>query len=428
MSMEKRPAHLLFVHAFEGSTPPDESAPLTIKRCKILGLESRHGRKFTEAALKDAYERGIYEGLTIYKDHPVVDFSDPNWAKKPLPPRSVDDVLGSFANVVYMEGQGLFGDAVFTVDSDLTRSVCLSARTNPRQYGFSHHAVYDNIRMEGATEIVGSIPQAFSVDLVTRPATTNGLFEGDAMSAKSQGKSGNGAGTPPAKNDAAKPTVRSVLEGLCTVGIAKKVVRGLEGDYMDAPMAPMAEGVSVEDQISAAFRTAGMAIFDDAGMDDKAKLGKLKELFAAKSKLAGTDSASDSGSGSGANAAKEGDDAPADDKDKKDKAGTESAPGKPIGQLEAMNLLEKHKLPITRVAVESYSLLPMSIAESQAVQAAAREKEITDLKGRLDLATNGTPRSLPRTGLEGVGAGGDKPSPERLKQISEKPWLQFSDN
>lgn len=414
--MEQRPANLLFVQAFEGAQAPTEAAPLTVPRVKILGLESRWGRRFTEAALKDAQQRGIYEGLTIYKDHPSVDYSDPNWQKKTLPPRSVDDVLGSIANVIYIEGQGLFGDAVFTKDCDLTRSVCLSAKTNPRQYGFSHHAAYDNVSYEGNIEIVGSIPAAFSVDLVTRPATTNGLFEGDSI-VKDKAK-GTQLGTQ---------TVRQALEAICALPIAKRVVQALEGDYMDAAMPSAAEGASVDDQIASAFRTAGMAIFDDTGMDDKSKLGKLKDLFAAKSKLTGTGDTPAPGDGKAATegASPPGKDPVVDEEDK-GKPGTESAPPQPIGTTEALNLLEKHKLPITRVALESYAMLPAPVAESHAAREAATHKELTTLKDKLALVTNEKPRSIPRIGMEGGAA--PKVDKAQQEELDKKPWLSFSRN
>ena len=404
--MDKR-ATVTFVQAFEGALPPTEAAPLTVPRCKILGLESRWGRKFTEAALKDAVARGIYEGLTIYKDHPTVDYSDPNWQKKTLPPRSVDDVLGSIANVIYVEGQGIFGDAVFTVDSDLTRSVCLSAKTNPRQYGFSHHAVYENVVMEGDVQVVGSIPTAFSVDLVTRPATTNGLFEGKPMSKD----------TKKGKTEEKPSTIRSVLEGACTLPIAKKVIQALEGDYMDAPMAVPGAEATVDDQIADAFSAAVAAVAADKGLDLKSKLSKLKDILTAQDKLM-------NGNEAAAAPAQEGDTPPdpAGDKKVDDK---ESAPGQPIGMLEALALLETNKLSIDKVALESYAAMPLEVAKFAAAREAANQKEITDLKARLSMTTNEKPKSIPRIGMEG---GAPQKDAKKAKELEEKPWRVFSHN
>lgn len=400
-----------FVQAFEGSSL-DEAQPLVIKRVKVLGLESRWGRKFTPECLQDAVARGIYEGVPIYKDHPAIDYDDPNWRSKQLPPRSVDDVLGSVRNVTYVEGLGLFGDAIFTKDCELTRSVMLAARTNPMQYGFSHHALYDNVHFEGKTEVVGMIPHVHSLDLVTRPATNKGLFEG----------------LPMADEVKKTTTPRAVLSAICTVGIARKVIQGIEGDFMDTPMPATEEALSVDEQISAAFRAAGLAIFDAEGMDDKAKLSKLKELFAAKTKLSGGDAPKEDASEGMSQGAKEGESPSADDKKEDDKKpSTESAPPVGIGALEAMRLLDKHKLPISTQAVESYSIMPADIAESCASREVASSKEVAELKKRLELLPGQKPpQSVARLGLEG---GGDLPA-NRLKDkdFEKKPWLQFSGN
>jgi hypothetical protein len=395
-----------FVQAFEGATPPDAASPLTIKRVKILGLESRWGRKFTEACLKDAYTRGIYEGLTIYKDHPNVDYSDPNWRKKPLPPRSVNDVLGSIANVTYVEGQGLFGDSIFTVDSELTRSVCLSAKTNPRQYGFSHHAAYDNVSYEGKTEIVGSIAAAFSVDLVTKPATTNGLFEGDNAVSKTATKP---AKTPvkPTGDDTEQLTVRQALEAVCKLPIAAKVVQGLEGDFMDAPVTAITEDMPETDQINLAFESAATFIFKSSD-DAKTKQSKIDKIFKAQAVLSGTESE------------------PVTTPVTTGKTGLEGDAAKPIGITEALNLLGKHKLPITQIALESYAMMPAGVAEAQAGREVARERENEDLRKKLALATNQKPQSIPRIGLEG----GATPKIDKAQQdeLDKKPWLSFSRN
>lgn len=417
--MEKRPANLLFVQAFEGATPPDESAPLTVKRVKILGLESRHGHKFTESCLRNAVTSGIYEGLTIYRDHPTVDYSDPNWRKKTLPPRSVDDVLGSVANIIYVEGEGIFGDAIFTKDCDLTRSVCMAAKTNPRQYGFSHHAAYSDPRFEGETQVYDEILTAFSVDLVTRPATTNGLFEGDPAVSKDKSKATD------------KRTPRTVLESVCTVGIARKVIQALEGDFMDAPMAPLATDVSSDDAIAAAFSAAVAAIAADTTKDLKTKIDQLKQVLTAQDKLAGGGGDNPTVGNEGAvpvgqaMPAKEGDDAP-DKKDDK-KVDEESAPPQPIGHMEALSLLETNKIPITKIALESYAMMPLPIAQASVAREVASQKEISDLKARLELATKQTPRSIPRINMEG-GAGVSLKDSKEAEKAKEKPWLNFCRN
>lgn len=407
--MGKRPDHLVFVQAFEGAYAPTEEAPLTIPRCKILGMESRWGRRFTPAALIDAASRGIYEGLTIYEDHPEIDFDDPDWRKKSLPPRGVAEALGFVRNVTYVEGKGLFGDVTFTVDSQLTRSVCKSAVLNPKQYGFSHHADYSS-KFEGNIEIVERITDAYSVDLVTRPATTNGLFEG---------------GNPVA--DKPKKTIRQALEAVCTLGIAKKIVKGLEGEFLDAPMPETAvptEGdvsaeVSVEDQMAAAFSAAIAAVAADTGMDVKTKLAKLKEILTAQEKLSG---------GGDAAPATEGDAVVADEEETEEEEKMESAPTKGIGYMEAFKLYEKSKMKPTHTALEAVALMPANVAEAHVAEAVAKDNEIAELKERLKLTTDTKPRSVGRGSLEGGAVPGVTRTEKTVTQNAEKPWLRLSAN
>lgn len=136
-----------------------------IRGAKLLGLNSRNGRRYESKALKAAL--ALYEGKKVYVDHP-----DDN-AKE----RKFEDWAGVIENVKFRK-DGLYGDVVLREQCDHFKGI-IEAASNPKfskSCGFSHVAEGES-HFDGETEIIESIKQVFSVDLVTDPATTAGLFE-----------------------------------------------------------------------------------------------------------------------------------------------------------------------------------------------------------------------------------------------------------
>lgn len=130
---------------------------------KLLGEESRNGRKYKPTALRSALP--LYEGRKSYLNH-----------NRKSPERPYQEWIGVFRNVRYVEGKGIFGDAHLRQKSGLFEGIIEAAEKFPNDVGFSHVA-NGKSHMEGTTEIVESISEVFSVDLVTDPATTAGIFE-----------------------------------------------------------------------------------------------------------------------------------------------------------------------------------------------------------------------------------------------------------
>lgn len=208
----------------------DESAGV-LRGVKVLGLESRNGRRYMPEAVRSAAP--LYEGAAVRVDHP----DDPD-AQRP-----VSSTIGWLRNIRFIEGRGLYGDLHVLTTHPLSKQLFEAARRNPRLLGLSHNATGDCDR-EGRTLVVRAITEVRSVDLVSDPATTRGLFE-----------SYQGATMP-------------------------------QPQLFDTPTDPDAGsgGESPDAALRKGFRAAMIGVLDGQG-DKKTKLGKLRDLLAAAEKL-----------------------------------------------------------------------------------------------------------------------------------------------
>ena len=73
-----------------------------IRGVKLLGFESRNGRRYLPEALAQAV--GLYEGAKVNVNHPK---------GNPLAARDYQDRLGRIRNVAVRPGEGVFGDLHF---------------------------------------------------------------------------------------------------------------------------------------------------------------------------------------------------------------------------------------------------------------------------------------------------------------------------
>lgn len=136
-----------------------------IRGVKLLGLSSRNGRRYREAALSDAV--GLYEGAKVNINHPK---------GHPLGPRDYRDRLGVVRGVEFRAGQGLFGDLHFNPKHSLSEQLVWDAEHAPQNVGMSHN-VLARTKRDGAETVVEAITKVQSIDLVADPATTSGLYE-----------------------------------------------------------------------------------------------------------------------------------------------------------------------------------------------------------------------------------------------------------
>ena len=136
-----------------------------LRGVKLLGLDSRNGRKYSPAALESA--KGLYEGARVNVNHPK---------GHPLASRDYQDRLGLVRNIALRPVAGLFGDFHFNPKHALAEQLLWDAQHAPENVGFSHNVQARTVR-HGDETLVEAILKVHSVDLVADPATTCGLFE-----------------------------------------------------------------------------------------------------------------------------------------------------------------------------------------------------------------------------------------------------------
>ena len=126
------------------------------------------GRRYSDKALQSIAR--MSEGLPAYANHVAPDVA--------FKPRDVRDLIGRHQNVRVVK----FGDGTSKVLSDLhvlehhRPWVMALAQSLPDVVGNSLVSK-GSVKMEGDTEVVDDILQVRSADLVSDPASTNGLFE-----------------------------------------------------------------------------------------------------------------------------------------------------------------------------------------------------------------------------------------------------------
>jgi hypothetical protein len=152
-----------FVHSRGVDIRVDSHAGV-IRGGKLLGLESRNGRRYLPTALAEAVP--LYEGSKVNVNHPK---------GSPLAARDYQDRLGSIRNV-RCTPEGLFGDLHYNPKHALAEQLVWDATHAPENVGLSHNVEARTSRTGGQT-IVEAILQVQSVDLVADPATTRSLFE-----------------------------------------------------------------------------------------------------------------------------------------------------------------------------------------------------------------------------------------------------------
>jgi hypothetical protein len=136
-----------------------------IRGVKLLGLDSRNGRRYRENALIEAI--ALYEGAKVNINHPK---------GHPLSPRDYQDRLGVVRGVQFRAGEGLFGDLHFNPRHALSEQLVWDAEHAPQNVGMSHN-VLARTTQHGSDTVVEAITKVQSIDLVADPATTNGLYE-----------------------------------------------------------------------------------------------------------------------------------------------------------------------------------------------------------------------------------------------------------
>jgi hypothetical protein len=149
-----------------------------LRGVKLLGLESRNGRRYLPGALREA--AALYEGAKVNVNHPK---------GHPLAARDYQDRLGVIHAVQWRDGSGLFGDLHFNPKHQLAEQLLWDALHAPHNVGLSHNVQARTAR-HGDELVVEAILKVQSVDLVADPATTRGLFEAMSPGSATSNRSG----------------------------------------------------------------------------------------------------------------------------------------------------------------------------------------------------------------------------------------------
>jgi len=136
----------------------------TIRDCKLCGLTSSNGRTYPASTLQKALP--LYEGAKVNINH-----------GRGREPRGYEDRIGSVANVRFVPGDGLRGDLRINPKHPLAEQLLWDAENAPGSVGLSHAIDAKVSRGKDGNVTVTEIVAVDSVDLVSDPATTQGLFE-----------------------------------------------------------------------------------------------------------------------------------------------------------------------------------------------------------------------------------------------------------
>lgn len=135
---------------------------------KILGTRSKNGNDYTSSAIESVVK--TYEGIGVFANHP----------EKKNQPRNVEDRLGRFKNI-RRGSDGAYGDFHYLkshpLASRVEEAIERSSEGMDDLFGFSHNA-QGRGKKENGRFVVEEVVNPRSVDLVSEPATTRGLFEG----------------------------------------------------------------------------------------------------------------------------------------------------------------------------------------------------------------------------------------------------------
>ena len=113
-----------------------------IRGVKLLGCESRNGRRYLPEAL--AQVAALYEGAKVNVNHPK---------GNPLAARDYQDRLGRIRNVAVRPGEGVFGDLHFNPKHALAEQLAWDAENAPENVGLSHNVQARTSRQGGQTVV-----------------------------------------------------------------------------------------------------------------------------------------------------------------------------------------------------------------------------------------------------------------------------------
>lgn len=165
MSLELLESELIFSEVTEAMIDRENGI---IKGVKLLGLRSKNRRNYdTPGVRKNAGT--VLEGAKIYIDHPATATA----------PRSYKDKFAVVeGKVEYRAGLGHFGNIRYNPKHPVAEQFVWDVLNSPKSFGMSINAsVQTGQADKNGDVLVESINAVRSIDIVTDPATADGLFE-----------------------------------------------------------------------------------------------------------------------------------------------------------------------------------------------------------------------------------------------------------
>ena len=316
---------------------------------RIINTTSRNRRRYLESALRDGIP--LYEGATIGIDH--VKPTPGN----PAPEREFTKFWGQLNNVRW-DGEGLIGDLHYIKSHHMTEHILEAAERFPEKFGLSHDADGDSkVGADGWLEVY-KLTKVFSVDLVTNPGSTNGLFESmqqkESLIVRGSFKEGFILGGQ------TMSTVDSTVSG-------KHLFEEMMADEgMMQEMGSDSMMMESEPGLEEAFKAEAMKVLDDSSMDSAGKLAKLKAIFKAKDQVMATLGSGDMAKTTTATESVEG---AADDEDEEDDEDTmKESVKKQIGNLQEENRQLKAKIELEQGKIACVKLLESAGCEATEVR------------------------------------------------------------
>ena len=158
--------------AFEGMAAEriDEEKGV-IRGVKLLGLRSKNRRNYDSVGVQRSALK-LLEGVSIFIDHPD--------KANVRSTRSMKDKWGNSVTgtIRYENGKGYFGDVRYNKKHPLTEQILEDIRSAPNTLGMSINGEFRSGGTDSTGDvIVEELLSLRSVDLVTAPATTAGMFE-----------------------------------------------------------------------------------------------------------------------------------------------------------------------------------------------------------------------------------------------------------
>lgn len=138
-----------------------------ISNVKILGWKSKNkNRRYSP----NGVDPSLYEGAVVNIDHPDADSAEAR-GPRPLAAR-FGEVTG-----IYKNGDGLYARELhYNPKHALAEQILYMAESKPHLFGCSQNA-FGDVYEDATGEIVETVTDVRSIDLVSEPATTKGLYE-----------------------------------------------------------------------------------------------------------------------------------------------------------------------------------------------------------------------------------------------------------